>query len=112
MFQKLVCHKIYPFCRSFGAAMPKRQFVNPSNPFSLYTQNFSNNEMYKGFTGGSEGGNNNKGTSKKSSSSSSGATGGESYLRDFYSLPDLSKLDQVEIITELTNGSEINMTPS
>ena len=53
--------------------------------------------MYSGFSGGSEGhksGSSNGGTNKNTSS--------ETNLRDFYRLPNLSKMDQIEIIGELT----------
>jgi hypothetical protein len=33
-------------------------------------------------------------------------------MKDFYKLPNLTKMDQVKIIEELTKGSEVNMTPS
>jgi ATP-dependent protease Clp ATPase subunit len=33
-------------------------------------------------------------------------------LSDFYKLPTLQKSDQIDIIGELTQGSEVNMTPS
>jgi len=71
--------------------------------------------MYSGFTGD---GNNKSNKGSKSSSASSGTSNNDdkqnsnSYLKEFYRLPSLSKLDQVEIIGELTKGSEVNMTPS
>lgn len=37
---------------------------------------------------------------------------GPPFLEEFFQLPSLTKDDQVEILNELTKGSEINLTPS
>lgn len=37
---------------------------------------------------------------------------GPQFLEEFFQLPNLTKEDQIEIISELTKGNEINMTPS
>lgn len=64
---------------------------------SVYTQNYQSNEQYQGFTG----------PNKEPEDDFSG-----SFLSDFYKLPSLQKSDQIDIIGELTEGSEVNMTPS
>ena len=63
----------------------------------VYTQNYSDNDQYKGFTG----------PNPEPEEPFSG-----SFLSDFYKLPTLQKTDQIDIIGELTQGSEVNMTPS
>lgn len=73
--------------------------------------------MYSGFTGSSHSGSR---PTKSSGSRGSGSKGDNNdptdnksdELREFYRLPTLTKMDQVEIIQELTKGSEVNMTPS
>jgi hypothetical protein len=79
---------------------------------------YSGGGDYSGFTGNLPGG-----PTMKYSRGPGGGSGGTDNngdddqvaspeLQEFYKLPLLSKADQVEIVTELTKGSEINMTPS
>ena len=90
-------------------------------------------DQYSGFTGNIEGGPTARGPRGGGPSFYNGDRGGHSpfrdedeyksqaqksgnfgpqFLEEFFKLPNLSKDDQVEIISELTKGSEINMTPS
>ena len=71
---------------------------------------------YSGFTGNIPGGPTSRGPGG-GGSNVGGGTDDKNHvaspeLQEFYKLPLLSKVDQVEIVTELTKGSEINMTPS
>ena len=66
--------------RKFAAAAPRMQ---PR----VYTQNYSDNDQYKGFTG----------PNPEPEEPFSG-----SFLSDFYKLPTLQKTDQIDIIGELT----------
>ena len=93
----------------------------------MYYQNFgggnpgsgsAGGSSYSGFTGNISGGPTERGTGAGNGSRGSGSHPGEgspfngTNLDEFYKLPTLTKQDQVEIIAELTQGSEINMTPS
>jgi hypothetical protein len=97
------------------------KFAKKTNPFCMHTQNYGGNSSdYSGFTGNLEGGPTHQGTRgpKGSNSNSDPGNGYDfdqftgSYMQDFYKLPTLTKMDQIEIIGELTKGSEVNMTPS
>ena len=68
--------------------------------------------MYNGFSGTSDdknGSNNNNKSGSKNGGSKNNKS--ETNLRDFYRLPSLSKMDQIEIIGELTHGISMSMTP-
>lgn len=67
---------------------------------------------YSGFTGNLPGGPTSRGPGGGSGGTDDKNQVASPELQEFYKLPLLSKADQVEIVTELTKGSEINMTPS
>ena len=88
-----------------------------------------NNDEYSGFTGNIEGGPTARGPRGGGFSGDRGGHSpfrddneyknnypkngnfGPQFLEEFFKLPSLTKEDQVEIISELTKGNEINMTP-
>jgi hypothetical protein len=90
----------------------------------------SNSDEYSGFTGNIEGGPTARGPrggrfggdrggqspfrddSDYKSHYPKNGNFGPQFLEEFFKLPSLTKDDQVEIISELTKGSEINLTPS
>ena len=65
-------------------------------------------QQYEGYTGNVEG---IPDDPTSYGGGSSGQKGGNNEIYEFYQLPLLTKQDQIEIITELTKGMEINMTP-
>ena len=90
--------------------VPKQQFINTGNPFvKTMGLNYESGE-YTGFTGNLPGGPTSRGPGRTGSAGGSGTN--EGGLQEFYRLPLLTKQDQVQIISEITKGSELNMTPS